>query len=304
MRFSIIVPTRDRLATLDRCLHAIQHLDLPSEEFEVLVVDDGSVPPPDALFARYANSLPLRTFRTRGLGPARARNLALQNARGDYAVFTDDDCAPQPHWLRAYQQAFEQTPGAGLGGRIVDAPENSLFGRASQALVAFLYEYFEASHPLSFFCSNNLAFPRDRLLELGGFAESFPLPAAEDRDLCARWKQQSEIRFVPGAVVVHRQSLTLWTFCRQQYRYGKGALQFWRNRRSEGGPGNRLERWQFYFAMLRYPFRNERLLRALAISLLLVVSQAATALGYLRERLRSVPPAQPRQAACPMSKRE
>jgi len=267
----------------------MQHLDLPSDEFEVLVVDDGSERSPDEVFARYAGTLPLRTFRAPGLGPARARNLGLREARGDYAVFTDDDCAPNPHWLRAYQEAFGETPGAGIGGRIVDAPENGIFGRASQALVGFLYEYFEPPHPLNFFCSNNLAFPRARLLELGSFDESFPLPAAEDRDLCSRWSQQGELRFVPGAVVVHRQSLTLWTFCRQQYRYGKGAFQFWHRRRQEGGPGNRLERWRFYSAMLRYPFRHERLPRALAICLLFVVSQAATALGYLRERLKSGP---------------
>jgi cellulose synthase/poly-beta-1,6-N-acetylglucosamine synthase-like glycosyltransferase len=271
---------------LDRCLLAMQHLDLPSDEFEVLVVDDGSVHSPNEVFARYAGTLPLRTFRTSGLGPARARNLALRHARGDYAVFTDDDCAPHPHWLRAYQEAFAKTPGAGLGGPIVDAPENSIFGRASQALVSFLYEYFAAPHPLSFFCSNNFAFPRAPLLELGGFDESCPLPAAEDRDLGARWKQQGELRFVPDAVIVHRQSLSLWTFCRQQYRYGKGAFQFWHRRRNAGGPGNRLEPLQFYSAMLRYPFRRERLPRALAISLLFVASQAATALGYLRERLK------------------
>jgi hypothetical protein len=50
-----------------------------------------------------------------------------------------------------------------------------------------------------------------------------------------------------------------------------------------------MERWHFYAAMLRYPFRNQRRPRALATSILFVVSQAATALGYLRERLKSGP---------------
>jgi cellulose synthase/poly-beta-1,6-N-acetylglucosamine synthase-like glycosyltransferase len=263
----------------------MQRLDFPSKEFEVLVVDDGSVPAVDPVFARYAETLALRTFATTGCGPARARNLALRQAAGDYAVFTDDDCAPDPDWLCAYAQAFERTPDAGLGGRILDSPENGLCSRASQALVTFLYEYFGARHELSFFCSNNIAFPRRLLLDLGGFDESFPLPAAEDRDLCARWRQHGELHFVPDAIVAHRQTLNFSGFCRQQYRYGQGAFQFWLRRRKEGAHGNRLERWQFYRALFLYPFGRESFLRALAMSLLLVVSQGATALGYFDKRM-------------------
>jgi cellulose synthase/poly-beta-1,6-N-acetylglucosamine synthase-like glycosyltransferase len=266
----------------------MQRLDYPSTEFEVLVVDDGSVPPADVVFARYADALPLRTFTTNGCGPARARNLALRQAAGDCVVFTDDDCAPDPGWLRAYAQAFERTADAGLGGSIVDSPENGLCGRASQMLVTFLYEYFGTRHELSFFCSNNFAFPRRLLLDLGGFDESFPLPAAEDRDLCARWRQQGELYFVPDAIVAHRQTLNFSGFCRQQYRYGRGAFQFWLRRREEGARGNRLERWRFYYALFRYPFQRERFLRALGMSMLLVVSQAATAFGYFEERSKSL----------------
>jgi cellulose synthase/poly-beta-1,6-N-acetylglucosamine synthase-like glycosyltransferase len=284
MRFSIVIPTRNRLALLDRCLTAIEALDYPRDEFEVLVVDDGSDPPADAVFARHANTLTLRTFTTAGRGPARARNLALRHALGDYVVFTDDDCRPDSQWLRAFDQAFTQTPSAGLGGRIVDSPENGVCGRASQILVTFLYDYFNARHELNFFCSNNFAFPREPLLKIGGFDETFPLAAAEDRDLCARWRRSAELRFIPEAVIEHRQFLNFRTFCRQQYRYGRGAFQFWLRRREHGGGGVRLEHQQFYTRMLGFPFGRAPFGKALAMSLLLVISQFATALGYFEER--------------------
>jgi glycosyltransferase involved in cell wall biosynthesis len=287
MRFSIIVPTRNRQALLDRCLAAIQRLDFPSTDFEVLVVDDGSVPTADPVLSAYMEALPLRVFTTNGWGPARARNLALRQAIGDYAVFTDDDCTPDPDWLQAYDEIFKKRPFAGLGGRIVDSSENGLCGRASQLIVTFLYEYFGERHELSFFCSNNFAFPRRHLLELGGFNESFPLPGAEDRDLCARWRRQRELHFVPSAVVVHRQALNFRGFCQQQYRYGQGAYHYWLGRRQEGASGNRLEGLKFYRAMFAYPFQHESFLRAFALFLLVAVSQGATALGYFRECLRS-----------------
>jgi glycosyltransferase involved in cell wall biosynthesis len=286
MRFTLIVPTRNRPHSLDRCLTAIAALDYPKSAFEVIVVDDGSTPPPTEILARHAAALPLRTLRREGNGPAAARNAALILAQGDLIVFTDDDCTPQPGWLQAYEHAAQLHPGGALGGRILDAPENNLFGRSSQILVSFLYGYAEATAGHKFFCSNNLAFPREPLQTLGGFDETFPMPAAEDRDLCARWRALDALYFVPEAVILHHQDLHLRTFWRQQYRYGMGAFHYWRRRQEEGQPGNRLESLRFYSHMLSFPYGRMPLLKAIATSVLLALSQFAVAAGYYQERCR------------------
>jgi glycosyltransferase involved in cell wall biosynthesis len=291
-RFSIVIPTRNRGAQLDRCLAALGALEYARTEFEVLVVDDGSEPAVGEAAGRHAGSLALRCLRTEGVGPAAARNLGVRSAQGEYVAFTDDDCRPDAQWLRAFDAAIEGTAAErrawmGLGGRIVDAPENGVCERASQMLVSFLYEYNRSWGELRFFCSNNLVFPRQALLAMGGFDESFPLAAAEDRYICARWLRQGELVYVPEAVVEHRQQLGLRGFVRQQFRYGRGAQQFWRRRRAEGGTGNRLEPGKFYGGLLRYPFGKVRWLEAVAASLLLATSQAAVALGYYWEGFRT-----------------
>jgi glycosyltransferase involved in cell wall biosynthesis len=285
--FSIIVPTHNRAASLDRCLLAMGELDWPGDEFEVLVVDDGSNPPPAKVLARHAGKLPLRSFRTEGVGPASARNLALAQATGEYVVFTDDDCRPSPEWLRAYAEAAGRKPGAGFGGSIVDAAENNIYGRTSQMLISYLYEHNERTDELRFFCSNNLAFPRQALLAMGGFDESFPLAAAEDRYVCTRWLREHELAFVPGAAVEHRQMLGLRSYLRQQFRYGRGACQFWKRREIEDGAVNRVQPASFYTRMLAYPFGKVSFGRALAMSALLICSQVAGFLGYLKEQSRS-----------------
>jgi cellulose synthase/poly-beta-1,6-N-acetylglucosamine synthase-like glycosyltransferase len=292
LRFSIVVPTRSRPVLLDRCLGAMGLLDYPRTGFEVLVVDDGSDPPADTVIARHAARLPLRCLRRAGLGPASARNAGLQQALGEYVVFTDDDCAPDPNWLRAFDEAFSHSPATAFGGRIVDDPENGIFGAASQILVSFLYDDARAARgEFRFFCSNNLALPRETLLELSGFDTSFPLAAAEDRDLCARWLKHWEMQFLSTAIVQHRQFLDLKSFWAQHYRYGRGAYQFWVRRRSEGHSGNRIESLRFYLRMLSYPFSRVPFLKAAAMSALLGLSQLATAAGYLAERedARTVP---------------
>jgi cellulose synthase/poly-beta-1,6-N-acetylglucosamine synthase-like glycosyltransferase len=291
-RFSIIIPTRDRAELLGRCLEAVAALEMPVTEFEVLVVDDRSQRPPDDVMARYEGVLPLTYLHGAGRGPARARNVALRVAKGELVVFTDDDCRPHPKWLDAFGEAAESYPGAGFGGGIVDAPANGLCGRTSQMLVSFLYEYSQRTQggaqggakQLEFFCSNNMAFPREALVAMGGFDESFPLAAAEDRYLCACWLKQGELRFVPGAVVEHRQMLDLRGFWRQQFRYGRGGMQFWRRREAEGAAGVRLEPWHFYSRMLLYPFGRVPFLKAVGMSVLLAVSQVACAMGYFAER--------------------
>jgi glycosyltransferase involved in cell wall biosynthesis len=292
-RFSIIVPTHNRADLLDRCLTAIGGLENDRSEFEVLVVDDGSTPPPLEVLARHAALLPLVSFRTEGVGPAGARNLALRHATGDYVVFTDDDCRPHPQWLNGFAAAAGQWPGGGFGGKIVDAPENGLCGRTSQMIVSFLYDYAERSKGLKFFCSNNLAFPRRALVELGGFDESFPLAAAEDRFLCARWLTQGSLHFVPAAVIEHRQRLTLRGFLRQHYRYGVGAVHYWRRLEAEGGPRNEFEAGNFYSSFVMYPWGKVGWGQALPMSMLIIASQAALALGYYAERFTAATPSEP-----------
>ncbi len=288
-RFSIVVPTRNRGVLLDRCLMALGTLEYAREAYEVLVVDDGSEPPVADVVGRHAQAMPVRYLRAEGIGPARARNLALRAAQGEYVAFTDDDCRPDGQWLRAFDHAIEEIAaakrvGTGFGGRIVDAPENGICGRASQMLVSFLYAYNERPGGLRFFCSNNLVFPQRELLEMGGFDESFPLAAAEDRYLCARWLKQGELRFVEGAVVEHRQMLGFGSFVRQQFRYGRGACQFWRRRMVDERESNRLEPGAFYRRMLAYPFGRVTFARAVSTSVLLAVSQLAVAAGYYSER--------------------
>jgi glycosyltransferase involved in cell wall biosynthesis len=288
MRFSIIIPTFNRPALLDQCLTSIGELKFPRTDFEVLVVDDGSDPPPDDVINHHSKLLPLRYYRHKRKGPAHTRNRGLRHAMAEYVVFTDDDCKPNEDWLSAFDQAFTRHPAAGLGGAIISDSENGLCGNTSQLLVTFLYDYAEASNSrLRFFCSNNLAFPRRGLLESGGFEEAFPLAAAEDRDICARWLLQGELLFAADAVVRHRQALNFASFTAQHYRYGRGAFQFWSRRRAEGYADNRVEPWRFYWKMLTYPFTRASIPRALAMSTLLAVSQLACAAGYFAEKRRN-----------------
>lgn len=237
MLFSVIIPTRNRPEMLDRCLTALDGQTLARGEYEVIVVDDGSTVSLDGIVGRYAG---VRLLRQEGRGPAAARNAGIAVSAGDFVVLTDDDCRPEEGWLAAFARAVQETPGAGLGGDVKPAPENGICGDASQLLVSYLYNYTDTRMP--FFCTNNVAFQRRLLLEIGGFDETFPLAAAEDRDICGRWNVRYPLRHVAEASVVHHQALDFAGFVRQQFRYGRGAFQFHQRRIQRGEGACRLRR--------------------------------------------------------------
>jgi len=287
--YSVVVPTYQRADALARCLAALGAQTLERDRFEVVVVDDGSAHPPREVVARARASLDVRLIEQANAGPASARNAGARAARGDYVVFTDDDCCPDPGWLRAIDAIAARHPGCAIGGRVVNALGDGLYSTASQLLVEFLYEYFNVDETGGrFFITSNLAVPARSFHDIGGFDVSFPLAAAEDRDLCDRWREAGlEMVYCDDAVVNHAHSLGLRTFCRQHFNYGRGAFHLHCARAKRGERPLRVEPPNFYSRLVGYPFGRAGTTRALPLSALLALSQGVYVAGYVSERVRS-----------------
>ena len=287
--FSVIVPTYARPDRLARCLDALARLDYPRERFEVVIADDGGAPPAAACAAAFQGRLRLTVLRQANAGPAAARNLAARAAAQPFLAFTDDDCTPRADWLAGFARGFALYPGALLGGRTVNALQGNVYARSSQQLVDYLYDYYGAERgDAPFFTSNNMALPREAFLELGGFDQSFPLAAAEDREFGLRWRERAgPLRYVADAVVEHAHPLTLRRFWRQHSNYGRGARHLARIAGTGGASRHRVEPPRFYLGLVSYPLTQARTASALAGSGLMALSQLAMTWGYASERLRA-----------------
>ena len=98
-RATVVVATHNRAYRLSLLLHALRAQTLPRQEFEVVVVDDGSTDSTPLLLADAERSgdLDLRVLRREpAAGPATARNMGWRIARAPIIAFTDDDCRPSP----------------------------------------------------------------------------------------------------------------------------------------------------------------------------------------------------------------
>jgi len=290
--FSVVVPTFQRPEGLARCLEALATQELPRDRFEVVVVDDGSPNPPREIVARFASALDVRLIEQANAGPAAARNAGAAAARGELLAFTDDDCRPDPHWLRALDEMVARHPGCAVGGRVENVFGDGLYSTASQLLIEFLYEYYNVGEGAGrFFITSNLAFPTSAFRALGGFDTSFPLAAAEDRDVCDRWREAGHTMvYADDAVVHHAHALRLGSFCRQHFNYGRGAYYLHRARARRGEAPLRVEPLRFYARLVTYPLGKSAAPRSFALAALAALSQGVYISGYVRERLRSRAP--------------
>ena len=286
--FSIVIPTYNRPGALVTCLSALLHLDYPRDRFEVIVVDDGGDVPLDVTAAPFRARLNLTLHRQANAGPATARNQGASLAQGPYLAFTDDDCAPAPDWLARLAEQLKAAPHAMVGGQTVNALPHNPFAEASQALISYLYAY-ERRQPggMNFVASNNIALLRNLFFEVGGFDASYPRAAGEDRAFCDAWRAAGHpILYAPEALVHHRHHLTLRSFWRQHAGYGRGAFQVRHARSEETDQGITFEPGSFYLGLLRYPFAQHNAATAAVQTLMLLLSQIATGVGFFQEALQ------------------
>lgn len=206
---SVVVPTYERHASLLGTLDALREQDL-GEAYEVIVVDNGSTDGTAALLARRRDP-GLRVLRLdRNAGPGPARNAGWRAARAPVVAFTDDDCLPDPGWLRAVAAAV-------AGGADVVVGRTEADPTALAAAGPFSH-WVRVEAPMPWFPTCNIAYRRDLLERLDGFEESFTARLGssfgDDTDLGWRALERgAEARFAPDARVVHevtRSDVAAW----------------------------------------------------------------------------------------------
>jgi glycosyltransferase involved in cell wall biosynthesis len=281
---SVVVPAYGRAEPLSGLLGALAAQEAPDGGFEVIVVDDGSPVPLGPALEAGAPGLDLRVLRRPNRGPAAARNAGAGAARGALLAFTDDDCLPEPGWLRALQAAAAAHPGALVGGANRTALDGNPWAEASQALEdAAASRAGERAPDLLFVPSKNLAVDAAAFAAAGGFDERFRY--AEDREFCWRWLAQGRaIVPAPAALVRHANPAGPGRLWRQHVGYGRGAFHFHRARAAGGAGGLRPDA-RDYAAFAREPFRGRGHGGVPRLSILAIIglTQVATVVGYARE---------------------
>lgn len=284
---SIVIPTFNRPDQLAGCLGAICSLDYPRSQFEVIVVNDGGVEETETVVRQFRTTITIDYHRIQHGGPATARNHGAQNAHGNFIIFLDDDCRPFPDWLKTMEARLTQNGRAIIAGRAVNGLKDNLYSEASHLLVDHVMSHYNrVAATASFVTSNNMGLERDTFFEVGGFDRDFPVAGGEDREFGDRCRQLGvPVVDCDDVRVIHFHALTLVSFCRQHFNYGRGANTYHRLRSRRTGRGVQLEPLHFYRDLVLHPLSDVAHLRSLFIAGLILGSQIANAAGFVWETI-------------------
>lgn len=108
---SVVVVSKDRRKDLTLCIDS--YLKSSYKSLEIIVVDNGSTPPLVTWFAKKYPRVKLKTLEF-NVGAAAGRNLGLQETKGDYILFADDDAYADKDMIKHLVSVFEKNPKAGI----------------------------------------------------------------------------------------------------------------------------------------------------------------------------------------------
>lgn len=191
---TVCISTKNRASMLDDLFAALIAQDAPFA-FEVAITDNGSTDGTAAALKRLQDAAPFPVHVARNDvpgGPAAGRNLAAAHAATPLLAFTDDDCRPDPHWLRNGVAALGTSPAVVVGRVRPMAGASHPMGRVV------------SSDHWRFFTTSNVFYRSVDFRAAGGFDTAVTGLGGEDSDLGWRvCKAGAEPRYAPDAVVYH-----------------------------------------------------------------------------------------------------
>jgi glycosyltransferase involved in cell wall biosynthesis len=233
MFISVIVPAYQAAAVLPQCLAALQQQTIDHARYEIIVVDDGSTDNTADVAQQALHACPAaQVIRAEHGGPAKARNIGAQAARGDLLLFTDADCQPLPDWIEQFERVFDNPEISGAAGAYV-TQQRSLIARFVQQEYEERYDYARGQATIDFIDTYAAAYRRAVFLENGGFDAAFPTASVEDQEFSFRLAERGQrLAFAPNARVSHQHNTTLMRYFRRKYFIG-----YWKMRVLHQHPG-------------------------------------------------------------------
>ncbi len=218
---SIVIPVKDNQRGIDHFFYDFfRTQELQSLPLEILVVCDKGT---SVNVPKECSDYPIkiRVLCSSGIGPASARNIGWQSARGKWILFTDSDCRPAPEWLKSYIEASNGS--IGYSGTVLS------YGRD------FISRYYESQRILmpsidsqagvvspDYLITANAMVWKKALETIGGFNEAIEIAAGEDVDLGFRLREIGNLGFAAKSVVFHEFGDGFVGFMKRFRRYGKG----------------------------------------------------------------------------------
>jgi glycosyltransferase involved in cell wall biosynthesis len=222
LSFSIIIPVYNRPKEIDELLESLTRQNF-SDEFEVLIIEDGSTDKSDLLLNRYKAQLDLKYFFKENSGAGASRNFGMQKAKGNYFIILDSDVMLPKYYLFEVKNRLESNFSDAFGGPdaahisftpLQKAINYSMTSVLTTGGIRGKKQAVGKFQPRSFnFGLSKVAFEKTQ-----GFSK---MKNGEDIDLTFRlWQNGFETQLLEKAFVYHKRRSSLKDFFNQTFGFG------------------------------------------------------------------------------------
>ncbi len=221
MKYAIIIPVYNRPDEVRELLDSL--LTQTHRDFEVVVVEDGSAVPCEAVVRQYEGKLPVRYFAKANSGPGQTRNYGVEHTEAEYVLILDSDVVLPPAYIEEIDRELAEAPADAFGGpdrahsgftplqKAINYAMTSLFTTGG---IRGGKKQLDKFYPRSF----NMGIRRDVYCKLGGFS---PMRFGEDIDFSTRIIRSGyRCRLFPKAWVWHKRRTDLRKFFKQVHNSG------------------------------------------------------------------------------------
>lgn len=230
MKYSIIVPVFNRPDEVDELLDSLTQQN--ENDFEVIVVEDGSSIPCKDVCEKYKDKLNIHYFTKENSGPGQSRNYGVERAKGEYIIILDSDVVLPPEYISSINKELKKEDCDAFGGPDKSHPS---FTDTQKAISYSMTSFFTTGgirgskkkkldkfYPRSF----NMGVKRDVYKELGGFSR---MRFGEDIDFSIRiFKAGYKCRLFPDSWVWHKRRTDYRKFFRQVYNSGIARINLYK----------------------------------------------------------------------------
>ncbi len=229
MFFSIIIPLYNRPQEIKELLDTLTRQVY--KNFEVLVIEDGSVNDAEDVVKSFADRLDVKYFVKENAGQGFARNYAFERAKGDYFIIFDSDCLIPEDYLEIVNNSLSKNWLDAYGGP--DAAHSS-FTPIQKAISYAMTSPFTTGgirgnkkgigqfHPRSF----NMGISRQVWEKAGGFIIT---RLGEDIEYSIRIHSMGfKIGLIPAAKVYHKRRTNFLQFYKQLHFFGRARINVYK----------------------------------------------------------------------------
>lgn len=275
LKISVVIPTYNRRRVLASTLPSVLKQDFPREEFQVIVVVDGSSDGTVEMLREIKPACGLQIIEQPNRGQAVAKNAGARAARGELLLFLDDDIVCDSGLLRAHAEAHRGVERRLAFGPVYVSPESpralaaEMTRRRTDVYFRALSEGREVRWPEDAYCPPNASVRRSDFVACGGFDERFGR-SREEIDLGLRlWESGLQFQFLARAVGHQLYDKTASGLARQDSRWWGESEVLLCRKHSAYRPHSPIVRavrpgwkWLFRQAAIRVPFLVDSVLAA------------------------------------------